>query len=60
MKPKEDQGIIDARLNVYSEPEKIVHSERIFNGAPALLIGKKAAVIIADELGIIDYTVYPS
>ncbi|KAG1843229.1 hypothetical protein C8R48DRAFT_785654 [Suillus tomentosus] len=59
MKPRTDQGVIDARLNVYGVTNLEVADMSI---APinvgtntywtALLIGEKAAMIIADELGI--------
>ncbi|KAG2117113.1 GMC oxidoreductase-domain-containing protein [Suillus discolor] len=59
MKPRADQGVIDARLNVYGVTNLKVADMSI---APinvgtntywtALLIGEKAAMIIADELGI--------
>ena len=59
MKPREKAGVVDSRLNVYG-----VHGLKIADlsigpcnvGAntysTALVIGEKAAIIIAEELGI--------
>ncbi|KAG2054537.1 hypothetical protein BDR06DRAFT_971515 [Suillus hirtellus] len=59
MKPRTDQGVIDTQLNVYSVTNLKVADMSIVpinvgtnTYWTALLIGEKAAVIIADELGI--------
>ncbi|KAG2130385.1 GMC oxidoreductase-domain-containing protein [Suillus clintonianus] len=59
MKPRADQGVIDARLNVYGVTNLKVADMSIApknvgtnTYSTALLIGEKAAMIIADELGI--------
>lgn len=59
MKPREDRGVVDARLNVYgvanlkvadlSIVPKVVGTNTY---STALLIGEKAAMIIAEDLGI--------
>ncbi|KAJ6520923.1 GMC oxidoreductase-domain-containing protein [Mycena vulgaris] len=65
MKPKTAMGVVDERLNVYGVQGLKVAGEHI-SIAPAnvgantystaLLIGEKAAVIIAEELGILGFT----
>jgi alcohol oxidase len=59
MKPRADQGVVDARLNVYGVTNLKVADMSIApknvgtnTYSTALLIGEKAAMIIADELGI--------
>ncbi|KAG2111065.1 GMC oxidoreductase-domain-containing protein [Suillus cothurnatus] len=59
MKPRADQGVVDARLNVYGVTNLKVADLSIVpknvgtnTYSTALLIGEKAAMIIADELGI--------
>ncbi|KAG2344662.1 alcohol oxidase-like protein [Suillus weaverae] len=59
MKPRADQGVIDTRLNVYGVTNLKVADMSIApknvgtnTYSTALLIGEKAAMIIADELGI--------
>ncbi|KAG2344724.1 alcohol oxidase-like protein [Suillus weaverae] len=59
MKPRANQGVIDARLNVYGVTNLKVADMSIApknvgtnTYSTALLIGEKAAMIIADELGI--------
>ncbi|KAG1884896.1 GMC oxidoreductase-domain-containing protein [Suillus subluteus] len=59
MKPRADQGVVDARLNVYGVTNLKVADMSIApknvgtnTCSTALLIGEKAAMIIADELGI--------
>jgi alcohol oxidase len=59
MKPRELGGIVDARLNVYGVRGLKVADLSIAPSnvsattyGTALVIGEKAAVIIADELGI--------
>ncbi|KAG2035609.1 alcohol oxidase-like protein [Suillus americanus] len=59
MKPRADQGVVDARLNVYGVTNIKVADMSIApknvgtnTYSTALLIGEKAAMIIADELGI--------
>ncbi|KAG1859704.1 hypothetical protein F4604DRAFT_2037091 [Suillus subluteus] len=59
MKPRTDQGVVDARLNVYGVTNLKVADMSITpknvgtnTYSTALLIGEKAAMIIADELGI--------
>ncbi|KAG1740654.1 GMC oxidoreductase-domain-containing protein [Suillus lakei] len=59
MKPRTDQGVIDARLNVYGVTNLKVADMSIApknvgtnTYSTALLIGEKAAMIIAGELGI--------
>ncbi|KAG1748970.1 GMC oxidoreductase-domain-containing protein [Suillus paluster] len=61
MKPEADQGVVDARLNVYGVSNLKVADMSISplnvgtnTYSTALLIGEKAAMIIAEELGI-DY-----
>ncbi|KAG1791476.1 glucose-methanol-choline oxidoreductase [Suillus subaureus] len=59
MKSRADQGVVDARLNVYgvtnlkvadlSIVPKIVGTNTY---STALLVGEKAAMIIAEDLGI--------
>ncbi len=59
MKPRDHNGVVDARLNVYGiqnlkvadmsiAPSNV--SANTYN--TALIIGEKAAVIIAEDLGI--------
>ncbi|KAF8667990.1 GMC oxidoreductase [Rhizoctonia solani] len=59
MKPKEQGGCIDARLNVYGTQNLKVADLSIIPGnvgsntnSTALVIGEKAAVIIAEDLGL--------
>ncbi|KAG2113899.1 GMC oxidoreductase-domain-containing protein [Suillus discolor] len=59
MKPQEDQGVVDARLNVYGVSSLKVADLSISplnvgtnTYSTALLIGERAAMIIAEELGI--------
>ncbi|KAG2357740.1 GMC oxidoreductase-domain-containing protein [Suillus spraguei] len=59
MKPRADQGVVDTRLNVYGVTNLKVADMSIApknvgtnTYSTALLIGEKAAMIIADELGI--------
>ncbi|KAJ8597332.1 alcohol oxidase, partial [Rhizopogon salebrosus TDB-379] len=59
MKPEADQGVVDARLNVYGVTNLKVADMSIVpknvgtnTYSTALLIGEKAAMIIAEELGI--------
>ncbi|KAG2115188.1 GMC oxidoreductase-domain-containing protein [Suillus discolor] len=59
MKPRADQGVIDSRLNVYGVTNLKVADMSIApknvgtnTYSTALLIGEKAAMIIADDLGI--------
>ncbi|KAG1839683.1 GMC oxidoreductase-domain-containing protein [Suillus subluteus] len=59
MKPREDQGVVDTWLNVYGVTNLKVADMSIApknvgtnTYSTALLIGEKAAMIIADELGI--------
>ena len=59
MKPRDQNGVVDARLNIYGVQNLKVADMSI---APsnagantyntALIIGEKAAVIIAEDLGI--------
>ncbi|KAG1810784.1 hypothetical protein EV424DRAFT_144856 [Suillus variegatus] len=60
MKPETDQGVVDARLNVYGVSNLKVADLSISplnvgtnTYSTALLIGERAAMIIAEELGII-------
>ncbi|KAG2130378.1 GMC oxidoreductase-domain-containing protein [Suillus clintonianus] len=59
MKPRTDQGVVDARLNVYGVTNLKVADLSIVpknvgtnTYSTALLIGEKAAMIIAEDLGI--------
>ena len=59
MKPREQGGVVDAKLNVYGVDRLKVADMSIAPGnvsantyGTALVIGEKAAVIIAEELGI--------
>ncbi|KAG1870401.1 GMC oxidoreductase-domain-containing protein [Suillus tomentosus] len=59
MKPEADQGVVDARLNVYGVSNLKVADMSISplnvgtnTYSTALLIGERAAMIIAEELGI--------
>ncbi|KAG1799809.1 uncharacterized protein HD556DRAFT_1439462 [Suillus plorans] len=59
MKPETDQGVVDARLNVYGVSNLKVADLSISplnvgtnTYSTALLIGERAAMIIAEELGI--------
>ncbi|KAG1750337.1 GMC oxidoreductase-domain-containing protein [Suillus paluster] len=59
MKPRADQGVVDARLNVYGVTNLKVADMSIApknvgtnTCSTALLIGEKAAMIIAEDLGI--------
>jgi alcohol oxidase len=59
MKPREKGGVVDSRLNVYGVNGLKVADLSIGPGnvsantySTALVIGEKAAVIIAEELGI--------
>ncbi|KAI9864303.1 MAG: hypothetical protein M1813_003223 [Trichoglossum hirsutum] len=70
MKPLEDGGVVDKRLNVYGVDRLKVAVERIYSSmldsdlsicpknvaantySTALVVGEKAAMIIAEELGI--------
>ncbi|KAI9453449.1 alcohol oxidase-like protein [Lactarius psammicola] len=59
MKPREQGGVVDARLNVYGVRGLKVADMSVAPGnvsantyGTALVIGEKAAVIIAEELGI--------
>ncbi len=59
MKPRERGGVVDARLNVYGVRGLKVADLSVAPGnvsantyGTALVIGEKAAVIIAEELGI--------
>ncbi|KAG2055151.1 alcohol oxidase-like protein [Suillus hirtellus] len=59
MKPEADQGVVDARLNVYGVSNLKVADLSISplnvgtnTYSTALLIGERAAMIIAEELGI--------
>jgi alcohol oxidase len=59
MKPRERGGVVDPRLNVYGVEGLKVADMSIAPSnvgantySTALLIGEKAAVIIAEELGI--------
>ncbi|KAG1750335.1 GMC oxidoreductase-domain-containing protein [Suillus paluster] len=59
MKPRADQGVVDARLNVYGVTNLKVADMSIVpknvgtnTYSTALLIGEKAAMIIAEDLGI--------
>ncbi|KAG2137938.1 GMC oxidoreductase-domain-containing protein [Suillus clintonianus] len=59
MKPESDQGVVDARLNVYGVANLKVADMSIApknvgtnTYSTALLIGEKAAMIIAEDLGI--------
>jgi alcohol oxidase len=59
MKPREDKGVVDSRLNVYGTSNLKVADMSI---APsnvaantyntAIVIGERAAVLFAEELGI--------
>jgi alcohol oxidase len=60
MKPRAEQGVVDARLNVYGVTNLKVADMSIVpknvgtnTYSTALLIGEKAAMIIAEELGIV-------
>ncbi|KAG1873437.1 GMC oxidoreductase-domain-containing protein [Suillus tomentosus] len=59
MKPEEDRGVVDARLNVYGVSNLKVADMSISplnvgtnTYSTALLIGERAAMIIAEDLGI--------
>ena len=59
MKPRERDGVVDSRLNVYDVRGLKVADLSVGPGnvgantySTALVIGEKAAVIIAEELGI--------
>ncbi|KAG1724637.1 GMC oxidoreductase-domain-containing protein [Suillus paluster] len=59
MKPRADQGVVDARLNVYGVTNLKIADMSIApknvgtnTYSTALLIGEKAAMIIAEDLGI--------
>ncbi|KAG1850807.1 GMC oxidoreductase-domain-containing protein [Suillus subalutaceus] len=52
MKPQAEQGVVDARLNVYGVTNLKVADMSINTYSTALLIGEKAAMIIAEDLGI--------
>jgi alcohol oxidase len=59
MKPRKKGGVVDSRLNVYGVNGPKVADLSIGPGnvsanmySTALVIGEKAAVIIAEELGI--------
>ncbi|KAG1847110.1 GMC oxidoreductase-domain-containing protein [Suillus tomentosus] len=59
MKPRAEQGVVDARLNVYGVTNLKVADMSIVpknvgtnTYSTALLIGEKAAMIIAEELGL--------
>lgn len=59
MKPRKQGGVVDAKLNVYGVHGLKVADLSIVPGnvsantyGTALVIGEKAAVIIAEELGI--------
>lgn len=59
MKPREKHGVVDSRLNVYGVQNLKVADLSIAPSnvgantySTALVIGEKAAVIIAEELGI--------
>ncbi|KAG8763317.1 hypothetical protein FRC12_008612 [Ceratobasidium sp. 428] len=59
MKPKEEGGCVDARLNVYGTQNLKVADLSILLGhvsanpnSTALLVGEKAAVLIAEDLGL--------
>jgi alcohol oxidase len=59
MKPREQGGVVDPRLNVYGVKDLKVADLSIGPSnvasntySTALVIGEKAAVIIAEELGI--------
>ncbi|KAJ7096509.1 GMC oxidoreductase-domain-containing protein [Mycena belliarum] len=63
MKPKTSAGVVDARLNVYGVQGLKVADISIAPGnvgantySTALVIGEKAAVLIAEELGISGFT----
>ncbi|KAI0666532.1 alcohol oxidase-like protein [Trametes maxima] len=60
MKPREEGGVVDSRLNVYGVQglkvaDMSIAPENMGTNtySPALTIGEKAAVIIAEELGIV-------
>ncbi|KAG2039073.1 alcohol oxidase-like protein [Suillus americanus] len=59
MKPRADQGVVDARLNVYGVTNLKIADLSIVpmivgtnTYSTALLVGEKAAMIIAEDLGI--------
>lgn len=59
MKPREQSGVVDARLNVFGVQNLKVADASIAplnvganTANTALIIGEKAAIIIAEELGI--------
>ncbi|KIK32675.1 GMC oxidoreductase [Suillus luteus UH-Slu-Lm8-n1] len=59
MKPRAEQGVVDARLNVYGVTNLKVADMSIVpknvgtnTYSTALLIGEKAVMIIAEDLGI--------
>ncbi|QRV98993.1 GMC oxidoreductase [Ceratobasidium sp. AG-Ba] len=59
MKPKEQSGCVDARLNVYGTQNLKVADLSIIPGnvgantnSTAMLVGEKAAVLIAEDLGL--------
>ena len=59
MKPREKGGVVDSRLNVYGVSGLKIADLSIGPGnvasntySTALTIGEKAAIIIAEELGI--------
>ncbi|KAK2460296.1 hypothetical protein APHAL10511_007685 [Amanita phalloides] len=59
MKPREDQGVVDSRLNVYGTQNLKIADCSIAPGNvgantynTAIAIGEKAAVLIAEDLGI--------
>ncbi|KAG8715208.1 hypothetical protein FRC08_010871 [Ceratobasidium sp. 394] len=59
MKPQEDNGCVDARLNVYGTQNLKVADLSIIPGnvgantnSTAMLVGEKAAVLIAEDLGL--------
>ncbi|KAJ6541035.1 hypothetical protein DFH09DRAFT_1089596 [Mycena vulgaris] len=52
MKPREQSGVVDARLNVYGVKNLKVADMSIAPLNVALMIGEKAAILIAEELEI--------
>ncbi|PPQ69188.1 hypothetical protein CVT25_006966 [Psilocybe cyanescens] len=66
MKPREKNGVVDSRLNVYGTQSLKIADCSITPGnvaantySTAIAIGEKAAIIIAEELGIKGVTVRP-
>ncbi len=50
MKRREDRGVVDSRLSVYGTRNLKIVGANTYN--TAIAIGEKAAVLIAEDLGI--------